>query len=100
MSTTIKYSVPDQGPDVFTCESSWNPVGSGALFAVADAAQDWCDCHDGLRDSWPIVFALHSLLDGTEIGRFKVEREDRPEFYGHALDAAANALVEIRDEAI
>lgn len=54
----------------------------------AEAASDFHSNHDGWECSWPLEFVI-LREDGSEVGRYLVERESEPVFYASRVKEAA-----------
>ncbi len=54
------------------------------LFAEQCAENYW-DNHDGYQSNWPLVFEI--FLDGESKGKFDVDMESIPQFYGSKCHA-------------
>ena len=79
--TTIHYSVHCCR---FSCNGMSDPLRD-SVGAAEDAADDYHSNHDGWDGAWPIVLMLLTE-DGSEIGRFDIEREFDPVFSARKLE--------------
>lgn len=83
------YHVQDSRLDVPPV-TSWKgkkyiPGSDGRDFEMMaeHCAEQWHSNHDGWEATWPVEFRVYE--DDIEVGRFSVDREYVPHFYGNAL---------------
>ena len=78
MKTTYRFNVPDRmGPEEdHEFKSNFSDDDGDWLAEVA--AENYHQKHDGWESSWPITFIIRRE-DGSEIGRYEVERETVPQ---------------------
>lgn len=73
------YAIDGDSPeDGWELDSAWD--GENPVSMAEEAAADYHSNHDGWEASWPVEITLYRM-DGSEIGRYKVEREAEPVFY-------------------
>lgn len=65
-----------------------SPFGPSAGHHIATTcAEDFHTHHDGWDCSWPLEFVI-LREDGSEVGRYSIERDFQPEFYAYEVKEA------------
>lgn len=70
----IEYTVIDneqEYEDAYSIETTWGL--ENLRYIAQDCAEDYCNCHEGHEDSWPLTFEL--FIEGESKGEFDVELE-------------------------
>jgi hypothetical protein len=79
------YKIPRFGDDIIgNVGATGDPCGE---MLAQVAAEDFHSHHDGWECSWPLDFVI-LREDGSEVGRYIVERETVPEFFAYPTKAA------------
>lgn len=76
------YRIPKFGDcTIASLEVNWTESGYDI---ASECAEDFHTHHDGWDCSWPIEFVI-LREDGSEVGRYTVERESEPVFYAYEV---------------
>jgi hypothetical protein len=84
MKTTYRFNIPDTMvfEDDYEFKSNFDEEDGDWL--AEQAAENYHQKHDGWESSWPITFIIRKE-DGSEIGRYEVDREIAPQFFARKV---------------